>query len=172
MTVLYIILGFIALILLIAAMMPAVYSIEKTITVNSSPQTAYDKVANFNHYKDWNPWQKMEPTSKQTVTGNPGTIGHKYEWEGKKIGTGSLTVKDLKAPNSINIDLQFLKPWKAEAYDNWKFEDAGNNQTKITWSNGGPLAYPMARLMGPMINKNLNTQFEEGLRNLKTLCEK
>jgi hypothetical protein len=85
---------------------------------------------------------------------------------------GSLTVKELKAPHSINIDLQFLKPWKAQAYDNWKFEDAGNNQTKITWSNGGPLAYPMARLMGPMINKNLNTQFEEGLRNLKALCEK
>ena len=60
-----------------------------------------------------------------------------------------------------------LKPWKAKAKDNWHFESWGDgNETKITWQNSGALPWPMARLMGPMIQKNLGHQFEQGLSNL------
>jgi hypothetical protein len=41
----------------------------------------------------------------------------------------------------------------------------------VTWQNSGQLPWPMARLMGPMINKGLNKQFGIGLDNLKKLCE-
>jgi hypothetical protein len=41
----------------------------------------------------------------------------------------------------------------------------------VTWQNSGQLPWPIASLMGPMINKNLNHQFEQGLNNLKKMCE-
>lgn len=172
MIVIYIFVGLFSAVFIIAALMPSSYSIQKSIVVNAPPQKIFENVADLNRYKDWNPWQKMEPQSKTTITGTPATPGHKFEWEGKKIGMGSLTIRDVKPYTDVHIDLEFLKPWKSKANDIWKFEATGSNQVKITWSNNGPLAYPMARLMSPMINKNLNAQFEAGLKSLKELCEK
>ena len=171
MIVLYVLIGLVALFFILPAVMPKTYAIEKSITVNASADACYDKVADLNHYRDWNPWSQMEPDASKKIEGTPKTIGHKYSWEGKKIGVGILTVKSLNPGKSAELDLEFIRPWKSKAVDSWAFESNGS-QTKITWKNHGPLAYPMARLMGPMINKNLNQQFETGLNNIKKLCEK
>jgi len=171
MIALYILAGLFLAIFLIAAIMPGRYKVEKSITINKPASEVFPKVANLNHYRDWNPWQKTEPDSKSTITGTPGTVGHKFEWEGKKIGAGSLTIKSVQPHTSLLLDLEFIKPWKSTADDAWTFEENGG-QTKVTWKNQGPLTYPAARLMGPMINKNLNQQFEQGLKNLKEVCEK
>ena len=171
MILVYIIAGLIGLIFIIPAIMPGKYSVEKSIVINKMPDVVFDHVANLNHYRDWNPWQKMEPGAKANVTGTPKTVGHRFEWEGKKIGQGSLTIKSVNPPHKAEIDLEFVKPWKSKADDIWTFESQ-NGSTKVTWLNHGPLAYPMARMMGPMISKNLNYQFEQGLKNLKEMCEK
>ena len=171
MIALYIIGGLIVLVLLLAAVMPGKYSIQKEIVINKSAAETFGKVADFNNYRAWNPWQKSEPTAKYKISGNPSSIGHKYDWEGKKIGSGSLTVKSLSQDKNIELDLEFIKPWKTMAEDNWKFEDLKNGSTKVIWHNTGELPYPVARLMGPIISKNLNAQFVQGLNSLKEICE-
>ena len=171
MVVVYVIVGLIALLLLIAAMMPKSYMIEKTAVIKTNPSRVMDKVGDLNSYHEWNPWLQMEPSAKSSITGTPKTPGHKYAWEGKKIGIGSLTLTSIDTKH-IHLLLEFLKPWKSKAKDNWLFEPWGDgNETKVTWQNSGELPWPMARLMSPMINKNLNHQFEAGLGNLKKLCE-
>ncbi len=162
----------VVLLFLLALILPNKYHITKTIIVNSSTENSFELVANLNHYHSWNPWAKMEPTAEHQILGTPKTIGHQYSWDGKKIGTGGLTITSINEPNSIELELAFLKPFASTAIDKWAFEQLPNNQTKITWINYGDLAFPMARLMGPMINKNLNKQFEQGLLNIKSLCEK
>ncbi len=171
MIALYIVGGIIVFILVLAAVMPGKYSIQKEIVINKPVENTFEKIADFNNYRAWNPWQKSEPTAKYKITGNPSSIGHKYDWEGKKIGSGSLTVKSLSQNKTIELDLEFIKPWKTTAADNWKFEDLKNGSTKVTWQNSGDLPYPVARLMGPVISKNLNAQFVQGLNSLKEMCE-
>ena len=130
-----------------------------------------NKVGDLNYYSKWNPWQQSDPTARNTISGTPKAPGHKYNWEGKKVGVGSLTINSIDNKH-IHFDLEFLKPWKSKAKDNWLFEAWGDGtETKVTWQNSGNLPYPMARIMGPMIHKNLNKQFEEGLVNLKKMCE-
>jgi hypothetical protein len=128
------------------------------------------RVSDFNYYKEWNPWQQMEPLAQPVITGAAKKPGHKYEWNGKKIGSGSLTLKDIDQKH-IRFDLEFLKPWKSKASDNWLFEEWGSNETKVTWQNAGELPFPMARLMWPMIRKGLDKQFIQGLNNLKRISE-
>ena len=171
MIALYIILGLIVALLIIVAIMPAKYTVQKEVVINKPDADVYSKIADFNHYRNWNPWQKSEPSAKYKITGNPSSIGHKYNWEGKKIGTGSLTVKTLNPHKNIELDLEFVKPWKSKAHDNWKFEDLKNGSTKVIWHNTGPLPFGIARLMGPVITKNLSHQFEQGLTSLKEMCE-
>lgn len=171
MIILYILLGLIILILIAASLMAKAYNVERTIVIRKSPAEVMKHVGNLNDYAQWNPWQKTEPAASKTITGLPGTPGHKYEWRGKKIGMGSLTLTQINH-NHIHFDLEFLKPWKAKAKDNWHFEAWGDgSETKVTWQNSGDLPWPMARLMGPMITKNLNHQFGIGLDNLKKMVE-
>ena len=171
MLVVYIILGFILGILLLAYLMPSKFMVEKTTIIKKSVAEVMDKVGNLNFYSQWNPWQQADPTAKATITGTPKTPGHKYGWVGKKTGVGFLTLNSIDDKH-IHFDLEFIKPWSSKAKDNWLFEEWGDgSETKVTWQNSGELPWPMARLMGPMINKQLNQQFEAGLRNLKKMCE-
>lgn len=166
----YVFIGLIILILLISALLPKVYNIEKTAIIRKPTREVMDKVSNLNYYSQWNPWQQSDPSVKHTISGTPRTVGHRYAWEGKKVGVGSLTVRNLDDKH-IHFTLEFLKPWKSQAKDNWLFEPWGDGETKVTWQNSGELPWPMARLMGPVISKNLNYQFEKGLNNLKKMCE-
>ena len=167
----YIFGGLVLALLLIAALMPKAYSVEKSIVIKKPVPDVQRRITDLNAYAEWNPWQKMEPAASRTITGTPGTVGHRYEWNGKKIGNGNLTVKHVDDKH-VNLDLQFIKPWKASAKDNWLFESWGDGgETKVTWQNSGDLPWPMARLMGPMINKNLTKQFGQGLDNLKQMVE-
>ena len=170
MIVIYILLGLIVLVLIIGALMPKSFNVEKSIVINKPINAVMSRIANLNDYARWNPWQQSDPTATNSITGAPGTPGHKYAWEGKKVGVGALTLNQMDDRN-IHFELEFFKPWKSKAKDNWHFEPAGNNETKVTWQNRGELPWPVARLMGPMINKGLNKQFAAGLDNLKNLCE-
>lgn len=171
MIVVYILLGVIVLLLVAASLMPKSYNIEKTMVIRKPVKDVMAHVSNFNDYAAWNPWQQMEPTAAKTISGTPGTVGHRYEWRGKKIGIGHLTINGIDEKH-VHLDLVFLKPWKSQAKDNWLFESWGDgSETKVTWQNSGQLPWPMARLMGPMINKNLNHQFGVGLENLKKMSE-
>lgn len=167
----YIILGLIVLALVAALLLPKNYNVEKSTIIKKSIADVMDKVGNLNFYSQWNPWQQSDPTAKGTVTGTAKTPGHKYAWVGKKVGIGSLTLIGIDNKH-IHFDLEFIKPWSSKAKDNWLFESwADGNETKVTWQNSGMLPFPVARLMGPMISKQLNQQFETGLVNLKKMCE-
>jgi len=170
MIALYIILGVIALFFIIPLLLPGSYDVKKTTVINCPPEKVFDHVADLNHYHAWNPWARTEPAAAHKVEGAPKQPGHKYSWEGKKIGVGSLTLGKATPGKSVDFDLRFIKPFKSQADDLWSFE-AKDGGTLVTWHNKGPLSYPMARMMGPMIKGQLNKQFEEGLRNLKQLCE-
>ena len=166
----YIFVVLIAALLLITALMPKVYNVEKMIVIAKPVKEVMNRIGNLNDYSLWNPWQQSDPTAKSIITGSPKTPGHRYGWKGKKVGVGSLTLTNMDDKH-IHFDLEFLKPWKSKAKDNWLFESWGNSETKVTWQNNGELPWPIARLMGPMINKNLSHQFGVGLSNLKKLCE-
>ncbi|HEX4875988.1 MAG TPA: SRPBCC family protein [Chitinophagaceae bacterium] len=171
MVVIIIIAGFIASLLIGAYLMPKTYNVEKSVIIIKPADAVKKYVADLNHYSKWNPWQQSDPTATNNITGSAGSAGHKYAWEGKKVGVGSLTLISSDEKH-IHFDLEFIKPWKSKAKDNWLFEAWGDgNETKVTWQNSGELPWPVARLMGPMINKNLNHQFATGLANLKKMVE-
>jgi hypothetical protein len=166
----YIFLALIIILLVAASLLPGMYNIEKTVIIKKPAGEVMGRVGNLHFYAQWNPWQQSDPSAEHQITGEPGTAGHQYSWKGKKVGVGSLTVRDIDQRH-IHFILEFLKPWKSKASDNWLFEPWGDNDTKVTWQNSGKLPWPIARLMGPLIRKNLNHQFDKGLDNLKKMCE-
>jgi hypothetical protein len=161
----------IVLLLIIALFLPDGYFIEKSAIIKKPCAFVMDKVADFHYYIQWNPWQQRDNNSEKNITGLSKRPGHKFSWKGTKIGTGSLTLRDID-DRHVHFDFEFIRPVKTMARDNWLFEEWGTDETKVTWQNAGALPYPFGRLLGYAFHRNLNQKFTEGLRNLKKFCER
>jgi hypothetical protein len=62
-------------ILLIGAIMPSRYNVEKITFISKPVKDVMDKVGDLNYYASWNPWQQVDPSSTKTITGTPQTPG-------------------------------------------------------------------------------------------------
>ncbi len=166
----YIVIALIVILAILSLVLPDKFEVEKTKLFTYSATTVFNNVADLTKYHEWNPWQKEEPTAKHYFAGTAATIGHKYSWEGKKIGVGSLTLESVELNKKVSFEMNFIKPFKSEAKDSWIFEAINDNECKVTWINSGKLSVGIPRLIGPMLKSSLNKQFDQGLANLKAIC--
>ncbi len=167
---LYLLLGIIALILIVAAFLPASYTVERSVEIAKPPEVVYPLVADYNNWLKWSPWPKMDPEAKQTVTGTPAAAGHSWSWEGEKSGVGSMTLAQVEENRSVQSKLVFKKPMNSEADDYILLEPTPTG-TKVTWRNTGNLPYPVGRFFGLGVEGMLGPQFEEGLAGVKSIAE-
>ena len=163
--------GLIVLYFLIAFFLPATKTLYRSTIIDKSAKNIFPLITDFNYYRQWNPWSEKEPEAKGEMSGEPGKIGHKWNWEGKKIGAGYLQIKKLEEGKFVRSDLIFTAPRKMTSEDLWKFEEIEKNRTKVTWEHFTELGYPTERYFGLMLEKILGPDFEKGLKNLKKLSE-
>ncbi len=150
--------------------LPDHYNVSKTIVINKPADVVYSQVSDFNKWSAWSPFQEMDPKASNVVEGAPSAAGHKLSWEGEKSGAGNMTISAAVPGQSVNSDLEFIKPFKATAKDYWKLEQTGNT-TKVVWGTEGGLSYPFGRLFGLSVDKMLGEMQQHGLDNLKKVCE-
>jgi hypothetical protein len=166
----YAVLAIVAVFLIVGALLPASYTVERSIEIAKPPAVVYRHVSDYNAWLEWSPWPKTEPTAKQTVTGEPGVVGMTWSWEGEQVGVGSMTLAAVDEGKSIHSKLVFKEPMTSEA-DDYVLLEPTENGTKVTWRNTGGLPYPVGRYFGLGVEGMLGPQFEEGLESLKALCE-
>src|SRR4051812_35455009 len=106
--VLYVIVGIILLYLILALIGPAHMRFEKKISINKPVDMVKKHVSDYKFFHDkWSPWTELDPNMKTTYTGNPGEVGHKYEWSGNKdVRSGSMEIIAFNG-DSINQKLGF-----------------------------------------------------------------
>lgn len=171
MIALYIVLGIVALILLIAAVLPGTGIVRRSIVVGKPVDQVFAYLSDYQNYLKWNPWSKMEPQAQNTLSSPSVGVGASWEWNGKKVGHGKLTTQSLTPPTAIRSRLEFFKPFKGVAQDTWDFETVDGG-TRITWGFVGKNAYPINRLFWMlMIKSQLTQQFDSGLAEIKRQME-
>lgn len=169
--IVFVLLGLVALILIVPAMMKSTFKVERSIEIAKPAEVVFPQISDFNKMKDWSYWAKNDPNQKHTVTGNAGEIGHRQEWDGKINGKGLQEITAVEANKYVITKLVFLEPNKMESVAKQVIETTPKG-VKLTWSNEGNLDYPMGRLFGPFIDGMVGPDFEKGLVNLKQLVEK
>lgn len=176
MQILVIILGLAVLailaILAIAAAKPATFSIRRTTEVDATPEAIFPLINDFHNWRDWSPWEALDPDLKRRMSGAELGRGAVYEWEGnKKVGTGRMEITDVSAPNKVVIKLDFLKPFEAHNVARFTMEPQGA-KTRLDWEMTGPSPF-MSKVMQVFMNfdKMVGTDFEKGLASLKAIAE-
>jgi hypothetical protein len=168
--ILIFLIAFILLVLIIAALLPANFHIERSVVINAPAQKVYEQVADLNNYLKWNPWSETEPGAKIIMGEISSGEGAYWSWEGKKIGKGKLTILKADKYTSVETKVEFTEPWEGISFGFWVFTPQAGT-TKVIWTFKGSLNYPVERFMYFYIDRKLGENFDRGLANLKQKCE-
>src|SRR6476659_923798 len=127
----------IAVFLIVVALQPSEFHVERTATITAPPATVFNQVNDFHKWDAWSPWAKLDPNMKTTFTGPSSGSGAVYAWTGNSdVGEGRMTITDSKPGESVNIKLEFVKPFAATSATVFSFKPQGN-QTGVTWTMDG-----------------------------------
>lgn len=163
--------GFLILLLIISALLPSQYHVERSITVNATPNKVYPLLQNFAEWEKWSVWASLDPNQKVSVTGEPGKPGHKQEWDGPINGKGSMTIDAAESNVFLKMNLVFEEPQPMVATSKFELKPEGT-KTIVIWHNEGALEYPIGRFFGLFLDSMLGKDFETGLAKLKEVVEK
>lgn len=144
--------------------MPAL-NITKTICIRASPELVYARVQDFKQWPQWSPWLCSEPDCPLDFAKD----GSTYAWDGKIIGSGSLTrVEEIKNQRLV-LSLKFIKPWKSISKVIFSFEEKGGG-TEVTWTMNGSLPFYLFFLKS-MMTCIIGMDYDRGLKMLKEYVE-
>lgn len=171
---LYVIVGLIALVLIVALFVKKDYAVEREITINKPKQEVFNYLKLLQNQLNFSTYAMMDKNMKQNITGTDGTVGAIWAWEGNDdVGKGEQEIKKITEGSQIDIDLRFLKPMESTASAFFITESVSENQTKVKWRMAGTSKYPL-NIMNLILDfdKLVGTEYQKSLENLKVLMEK
>lgn len=151
---------------------PTQMSASRSVVINAPKEVVWENVTKFENMNKWSPWAKRDPNMKNTVEGTDGTVGAKQSWTGnKKVGSGSQTISALDPMNRIDSKLDFKEPMEGHADAYTVLADTAGG-VKVTWSFSSAMSRPF-NIIGLFMDMDaaIGKDYEEGLANLKALCE-
>lgn len=177
MTLLAILLGIVVLaiiaILALAATKPDSFSVQRSADIAAPPEAVFALIDDFHKWRDWSPWEGLDPDLQRKMSGAPSGPGAIYEWDGnKKVGTGRMEIVEATAPGKLAIKLDFLKPFEAHNMAEFIIQPQGQG-SRVTWTMRGPATF-MTKLMQTLMNFDtmIGKDFEKGLASLKAIAER
>ena len=158
--------GLIALVLVVAATRPSEFRVERSATIAATPQALFDQVNDHRKFQKWNPWDKMDPTVKNTYTGPDSGIGSACSWVGDKVGVGTATIIESKPGELVRERMDWKKPMEGTSTVDFTFKPEGD-KTVVTWAMYGKNNFT-GKLFSLIMNcdKMCGPQFEKGLADL------
>jgi hypothetical protein len=161
-----------ALLLIVIALQPAEFRIERSITMNAPPEAAFAQVNDFHGWSKWSPWEKLDPSLKRSYEGPTSGTGAKYAWVGNDdVGEGRMTIEKSQEPSQIDIKLEFIKPFAATNTTIFTFARTPEGN-KTTWAMEGENSF-MGKAFGLLMDMDslVGKDFEKGLAAMKTAAE-
>lgn len=151
---------------------PDTFSVERSITIAAPASVPFGLVNDFHHWKQWSPFEKLDPAMKREFTGAASGVGAGYSWSGNsEAGEGRMTITSSVPNERIAIDLHFLKPLEASNITEFSFAPAGDS-VRVTWQMHGKntLLGKAIDLVSSM-DQLVGGQFQQGLADLKRVAE-
>ena len=159
-------------VLVMAATKPDNFRMQRSLTINAPADVIYGHIDDFHKWREWSPWEQLDPDLKRSYSGEAHGVGAVYDWESTgKAGQGRMTIREAAASHRLLINLDFVKPFPATNSAEFLLQPQGGS-TVVTWAMFGPSPF-MSKLMSTVMNMDdlIGKDFERGLQNLKRLSE-
>jgi uncharacterized protein YndB with AHSA1/START domain len=165
----YILLGLlvvVGIILAVASRRPDSFHVSRTGRIYAPADRVFELTNDLKQLNTWNPYALRETTGTTSYSGPDSGKGATFNFDGKKSGSGSISITDSAAPRNVTMRLLMHKPFKADNTIVFTIVPQGN-ASDLTWAMSGkqPL---LAKVMATLIDcdKMIGRDFEEGFSNL------
>jgi hypothetical protein len=146
------------------------FETERETFVAAAPAAVHATLNDFRTWHTWSPWEELDPQLERTFSGAETGVGSHYAWVGnKKVGEGSMEITG-STPERIDIDLEFLKPFKASNKTVFSLRPEGDG-TRVVWAMSGERNLAFAVLGKLFFDKAIAKDFDKGLAKLKATLE-
>lgn len=166
--ILFILLGLIAIILVIAAILPKDFHAGSEIVINKPRQEVFNYVKQIKMQGTYDNWSKQDPQIQKEYSGIDGTEGFTYTWKSKKVGDGKQVITKVEEGKRVDMDLFFNGADQANK-SFIQVDSLAPNQSKVQWVIDGKMPYPFNLMT---LCYDMNKDFDEGLKSLKLILEK
>lgn len=159
--------------LVVVALQPSDFRIERSATMRAPAPAAYAQVNDFQNWRAWSPWEKIDPALKRQYEGPKAGTGAVYAWQGNKdVGEGRMTITESRPGELVRIKLEFFKPFAATSTAEFSFKPAGDG-TAVTWTMTGQNNFlSKAMCLFVSMDSMVGGMFEQGLAQMKTVVER
>lgn len=160
-------------VLIYAATKPDTFRVERSINIKASPEKIFPLINDFHHWKNWSPWEKIDPAGKTTHSGAESGVGAAYAWSGNnEVGQGRMEIIESVPSSKVLMKIDFIKPFEGHNTIEFMLVPQGDT-TIVTQAMYGVSPY-ISKLMSLFfsMDKMVGTKYEEGLVTLKTIAEK
>lgn len=166
----------VALLLLAAAavvggwMLPRQFSVERSTTVQATPQAVYALVADPRRWGEWAPWSRRDRSMVTRYEGAASGAGADWSWRSDSEGSGRMRFTAAEPARRLTYELS-LEGWDGVSRGELLLQPKGTG-TELRWTLAGDLgANPIGRWMGLLVDRMVGKDFESGLMGLKSMAE-
>lgn len=143
---------------------------SREILIDAAPATVHAHLDDFRAWTAWSPWEEIDPELERTYSGSETGVGSHYAWAGNnKVGVGTMEIT-ASTPERIEIDLEFVKPFKASNKTVFTLQSEGTG-TRVVWAMSGKRNLAFAILGKLFFDKAIAKDFDKGLASLKAAVE-
>jgi effector-binding domain-containing protein len=148
--------------------MPA-YHVTRSIIINVPIAKVHESLIDYRQWPWWSPWLIMEPGTKIKYSTKQSQAGAGYDWDGEFTGKGEMKLREI-TENRLDMQLQFIKPFKSTAQVTFDLEKPRKNVTKVTWNMYSKLPFFLFWMVNKM-KLYIGMDYERGLKMLKDYLE-
>ncbi|MGZ8509819.1 MAG: SRPBCC family protein [Chitinophagaceae bacterium] len=171
-TILIVLAGIIALLLIMALFMKKEHYVKREIVINAPLQKVFDFLKMLKNQDKFNKWAEADPDRNWEYKGTDGAVGFIISWKGnKKAGEGEKEIMNIIEGKRIETQIRFVKPMSTVADVIMETETVSDNQTKVSLINSGTLKYPM-NIFIPIAENKFPKDMDASLSTLKNILEK
>lgn len=159
-------------VLLLALGKPDVFRVQRSATIQASPDKVFGLINDFRKWTRWSPWETLDPAMKRSFSGPELGKGSAYAWEGDKAGAGRMEILESVPASRILIDLQFQRPMEARNTAEYLLQEK-DGATTVTWTMEGRNPF-LGKLMQVFFDAEnmVGRDFEKGLASMKAVAER
>lgn len=154
--------------------MPKDYAIERSITIDASPDEIHAHVEDLQEWPKWMSWWEQDETIKTTYGDPSKGVGATSSWTSEKEGGGEIKVTASDPKSGVKYDMFFIMgegdDAKVGSKSEFVYEKAGEG-TKVTWKMNGEMPGFFGGLIRLAITQSAPTEFDKSLAKLKKLVE-
>ncbi len=152
---------------------PKEFKTSRSTTIHAPANVVFTNLSDYRNWEKWSPWRKYDTLCKYEYSQNQGQADAFVKWDGNKnAGQGEMRTIEIAQDKSLAYIIHFIKPMESQAKGAFTLDDAGNGETKVTWAFESQFGFlSRALMLFYDMEKMIGNDYENGLANLKAVCE-